>query len=56
MKLTLAESRLLKESIGIISDLVSEVSFKIDKDKMELIALDPANVVMIVFKLLINAN
>jgi proliferating cell nuclear antigen len=55
MKLTLAESRLLKEPIGIISELVSEVSFKIDKDKVELVAMDPANVVMVVFKLLSSA-
>ncbi|MBU2639228.1 MAG: proliferating cell nuclear antigen (pcna) [Nanoarchaeota archaeon] len=55
MKLTLAESRLLKEPISIISELVSEVSFKIDKDKLEIIAMDPANVVMIVFKLLSSA-
>ena len=51
MRLTLAESRLLKDSIGIISELVSEVNFKIDKDKIEIIAVDPANVVMVVFKL-----
>ena len=55
MRLTLAESRLLKESIGIISELVSEVNFKIDKDKIEIIAVDPANVVMVVFKLLGSA-
>ncbi len=55
MRLTLAESRLLKESIGIISELVSEVNLKIDKDKIELIAMDPANVVMVVFKLLSSA-
>ena len=55
MRLTLAESRLLKDSIGIISELVSEVNFKIDKDKIEIIAVDPANVVMVVFKLLGSA-
>ena len=55
MKLTLAESRLLKEPISIISDLVSDVSFKIDKEKIELIAMDPANVIMIVFRLLSSA-
>jgi proliferating cell nuclear antigen len=55
MKLTLAESRLLREPISIISELVSEVSFKIDKDKVELVAMDPANVVMVVFKLLSSA-
>lgn len=55
MRLTLAESRLLKDSIGIISELVSEVNFKIDKNKIEIIAVDPANVVLVVFKLLSSA-
>src|SRR3989344_4052702 len=55
MKLTLAESRLLKEPINIISELVSEVNIKVDKNKLELIAMDPANVVMVVFKLLSSA-
>src|SRR3989339_722289 len=45
MKLTLAEPRFFKEPIIIISDLVNEVVFRIDKDKLELIA-------MIVYKLL----
>ena len=52
MKLTLAEPRLLKESISIISELVTDARFKLDKDKLELIAMDPANVAMIIFKLL----
>ena len=52
MKLTLAEPRFFKEPIIIISDLVNEVVFRIDKDKLELIAMDPANVAMIVYKLL----
>ena len=36
----------------VISELVNEVVFKIDKDKLELVAMDPANVAMIVYKLL----
>ena len=52
MKLTLAEPKYLKDSISIISDLVSEAKFKITQDAMELVAMDPANVAMIVFKLL----
>lgn len=55
MKLTLAEPRFLKESVNIISDLVNEVRFKIDSDKIEMIAMDPANVAMIIFKLLSSA-
>lgn len=55
MKLVLAEPRLLKDSISIISELVNEVTFKIDKDKIEIVAMDPANVAMVVFKLLSSA-
>lgn len=51
MKLVLAEPRFFKESIGIISDLVSEAKFKVTKDALELVAMDPANVAMVIFKL-----
>lgn len=51
MKLTLAEPRLLKESISIISDLVSEARFKASKDVLELVAMDPANVAMVIFRM-----
>ena len=52
MKLTLAEPKYLKESITIISDLVNEARFKVTKDSIELVAMDPANVAMVIFKLL----
>ncbi|HLD06347.1 MAG TPA: proliferating cell nuclear antigen (pcna) [Candidatus Nanoarchaeia archaeon] len=52
MRLTLAEPRYLKDSIMIISDLVAEGRFKITKDSIELVAMDPANVAMVMFKLL----
>jgi proliferating cell nuclear antigen len=55
MKLTLAEPRLLVDSVGIISELVNDVRFKIDSNQIELIAMDPANVAMIIFKLLCSA-
>ncbi|MBM3199944.1 proliferating cell nuclear antigen (pcna) [Candidatus Woesearchaeota archaeon] len=55
MKLVLAEPRLLKESVGIISELVNEVTFKLDKDKIEITAMDPANVAMVMFKMLSSA-
>ena len=55
MKLSLAEPRLLVDSIGVISELVNDVKIKFDKDKIEIIAMDPANVAMIVFKLLSSA-
>ncbi|MBR9683686.1 proliferating cell nuclear antigen (pcna) [Candidatus Woesearchaeota archaeon] len=52
MKLVLTEPRYLKDSITIISDLVTEAKFKVNPDGLELIAMDPANVAMVVFKLL----
>jgi proliferating cell nuclear antigen len=52
MKLTLADTRLLKESVSIIADLVTEVRFKVTKNGLELVAMDPANVAMVIYKLL----
>ena len=52
MRLSLAEPSYLKESISIISDLVNEARFKITPNAIELVAMDPANVAMVVFKLL----
>ncbi len=51
MKLVLAEPRFFKESISIISELVTEAKFKIGKDAVELVAMDQANVAMVIFKL-----
>lgn len=55
MKLTLAETKFLKESVGIIADIVTEVRFNVTANAVELIAMDPANVAMVVFKLLGSA-
>ncbi len=55
MKLTLAEPKYLKEPVSIISDLVNETRLKISKDSIELVAMDPANVAMVVFRLLGSA-
>ena len=55
MKLSLAEPKYLKDSISIISDLVNEARFKITSNAVELVAMDPANVAMVVFKLLSSA-
>lgn len=51
MKLTLAEPAYFKDSIMVISDLVSEARFKIGTDGLELVAMDPANVAMVIYKL-----
>lgn len=55
MKLTLDEPRYLRDSVSIISELVNEVTFNIKNDCVELVAMDPANVAMVIFKLLSSA-
>ena len=52
MRLILAEPKYFKESISIISELVNEVKIKVNSDGLEIVAMDPANVAMVVFKLL----
>ena len=51
MKLVLADPRYFKDSISIVSELVNEVKFKAKKDMLELVAMDPANVAMVIFRL-----
>ena len=55
MRFTLAEPNYLKDSVSIISELVNEASFKIKPNSIELVAMDPANVAMVIFKLLSSA-
>ncbi len=55
MKLKLDHPKLFSEIIGIISELVLEVRLKVNKEGMGIIAIDPANVAMVVFKLPSNA-
>lgn len=52
MKLVLAEPKFFKDSITIIADLVSEAKFRVTSAGLELVAMDPANVAMVIFKLL----
>ncbi len=52
MKLVLADPTLLKDSISVISDLVNEARFKVTRDGLDLVAMDPANVAMVIFKFL----
>jgi proliferating cell nuclear antigen len=47
--------KLFSDIIGIISELVNEVKIKVTKEGMSIIAIDPANVAMIIFKLPANA-
>lgn len=51
MKLVLAEPRYFKESISIISDIVTEATFKVGPNGLKLVAMDPANVAMVNFEL-----
>ena len=55
MRLSLADPKYLVDSVSIISELVNDVRLKCDSDKIELVAMDPANVAMIVFRLLGSA-
>lgn len=55
MLISLAEPQYLKDSISIISELVNETRIKISQDGIELIAMDPANVAMIIFKMFPSA-
>jgi len=51
MLLKLDHPKLFSEIISIISELVLEVRIKVDKEGMSIIAIDPANVAMVSFKL-----
>ena len=51
MLLKLDNPRLFSEIIGIISDLVLEVRIKVNKEGVSILAIDPANVAMISFKI-----
>lgn len=55
MKLVLADAKLLKDAVATISELVTEARFVCTPDGLELIALDPATVAMVDFKLLASA-
>lgn len=52
MRLVLADPTFLKDSISVISDLVNEARFKVTKNGLDLVAMDPANVAMVIFKFL----
>jgi len=51
MKILINDIKYLREGLGIVSELVTEATLKITKDGMELIAMDPANVAMVMFKI-----
>ncbi len=51
MKLTIAEPKYLKDSISIISELIAEAAFKVTPQSIKLVAMDPANVAMVIFEM-----
>ncbi len=51
MKLVLADPRYFKDSITILSDLVTEAKFNVGPNGLKLVAMDPANVAMVIFEL-----
>lgn len=55
MKLTLAQPKYFKESVTIISEIVTEATFRITDNALEVIAMDPANVAMVSYRLLASS-
>ncbi len=53
--LKLDEPKILNNSIGVISDFITEASFSIQKEGIKMIAMDPANISMVILNLLPSA-
>ena len=53
--LKLEESRILSSSISVISDFITEATFSITKEGLKLIAMDPANISMVILDILPSA-
>ena len=51
MVLKLDNPKLMSDAVSVISEVVSEVRIKLLEDGMSIIAIDPANVAMVIFKL-----
>ena len=51
MQLRLEDPRIFSNIIGIISELVTEVKIKVNKEGMNLTAVDPATVAMVYFNI-----
>jgi len=51
MLLRIEKPRLLSEAIAIISELVTEVRLRVDKNGLSIVAIDPANVALVSFRL-----
>lgn len=55
MRFSLSETKYFKDSITIVADLVTEARFKFTENVMELVAMDPANVAMVIYKVFASA-
>ena len=51
MILKLDDPKLMSDAISIVSEIVSEVRIKLLPDGMSIVAVDPANVALVIFKL-----
>ena len=51
MILKLDKPKLLSDAVAIISEIVTEVRIKLLEDGMSIVAVDPANVALVIFKL-----
>ena len=51
-RICLAEPSYLKNSIDILNEITSEVKFEVKKDMIQVVEMDPANVALVVWKLL----
>ncbi|MBM3233524.1 proliferating cell nuclear antigen (pcna) [Candidatus Pacearchaeota archaeon] len=49
MLVKLDSPKILSDVIGIISELVTEVKIKVDRDGLRIVAIDPANVALVSF-------
>jgi len=54
MKLVLSDIKLFKDTITIVSELVNEVTFNLNQDRLELVAIDAGNVAMVQLRILAN--
>ena len=51
----LNEPKVLNGSIGVISDFITEATFSIKKEGIKMIAMDPANISMVILNILPSA-
>jgi proliferating cell nuclear antigen len=51
MLLKIQEPKIISDVIGIISELVTEVKIRVDKLGMKIVAIDPANVALVNFRI-----